>query len=709
MQNTGKIIGFSKYTKDQLEKMRSALQISLSLDQLDACAAYYRDTAKRDPFIAELRLLGRLANHPSVPMLTVAPTELITDNKAIADTYADLMSKRRTLFPSKRTPCTLGEVLPILNEAFRSVGKEPAKSNTVMLWQEAERYVLPKEPARGVYAPNGRIRLTEQAVAVTDTVPEERDFWAILLPVAMRTPADRRGAELLLSEDCAAHIEQVVSVGSAGLMEALLQVADGLWIELSRLSQVDEDVPLSIMTDCYEGRHLIRVSGKHVNSVMQAARAIGLRMMPFAMVSNEPRYVFANEKKAVFSLDSAFLRSLSRLHTASMALTEQTDVPPSPIAHTPLSTAVCSYLDRSDKIVSEDVIQIEKTLHATATSASSGTCGFEAAMRTVLAPLLTLAANGCDLGMSRLSVALELPQGTPDKAMAEQALSQILGIYRVLAELGRPISAWKTIASKEICTPELTVFASADGESTVPSRFVGDGHRVYCIAPDLRADGTYDIKSLRSLLSYLCDLKKKGDLLSARILCGESVTEALFAMCTSHTEYRITRDAIAAEGPLPLAILIEAASPIAAQKVAVTVKREPTEENFSLPAPVQSLIWSEKPQITLLASGNDPHAALLRAYLEEKGADARLFSDSTEEMNALSHSLLGSCYLILCGEVVYRPNERLHFALDTLIRSGGRILSVGKPAFLGQYPVSAYPAGLPAALVEQICTSFDEL
>ncbi len=706
MQNMGKVIGFSTYTPEQVEKMRKALQLSLSHEQLRYCASYYQGNAKRDPFIDELRMLDRIANHASVPMLATAPIELVTEDAALAQTYADLMSKRRTLYPTKRTPCAFGEIFTILNEALRRAGKVPLTKNAVTLWSTADQQVLSNEATPSICSPNGRFRLTEHTVLHTDAA--KNDFWAILLPFGARSHAEKKDADARLIKDCAGYIKQTVTVQSAGLMEVLLQVADGLWIDLSYLSQAGEEVPLSVMTDFYEGHHLIRMSGENVNRAMQAAKELSLRIQPFAMVMSDSRFVFANKKEELFSLETAFLRSLPRLRTVSLTLADGGGVTPSPIAHAPLSAAVCAYLSHSDEVVSEDVLQIEGTLHATA-SASADAGVFGTAMRTVLAPLLSLAASGCDLNTKRLSACIELPQEITDEKAVGEAFSLALGVYRVLAELALPLCATRVVCSQAAKKAELTVFASADGEDTVPSRFTGDGNRIYCIAPDTRRDGTYDIKSFRNLQSYLCDLRKKGVLVSARVLCGEPVTEGLALMSTSKTAYRITRQSIAAEEALPLAILIEACAPIEARQVGVTVSAKRTEEALpSLPL-MQSMIWSERPQITLLASGNDCHAAILRAYLEEKGADVYLFSDKAAQTDALARSLLGSQYLILCGQSIHRPSERLKFALGTLIRSGGKILSVKENSTIGEYPVISYPTGLPASVIGQICSSSDKL
>ena len=106
MMFQGKIRNFAAYTPAMAEQMKKDLSLFMQQQQLLYCANYYRTVEKRDPFIEELVMLDRFVSEYAPSPATFAPTECLTNHAPLAQTFADLLQKRKTLKPDVRYPLT---------------------------------------------------------------------------------------------------------------------------------------------------------------------------------------------------------------------------------------------------------------------------------------------------------------------------------------------------------------------------------------------------------------------------------------------------------------------------------------------------------------------------------------------------------------------------------------------------------------------------
>jgi hypothetical protein len=123
MERKGMIRRFGKYNLQQLEQMKQDLNIQMPLNKLIFCQSYYRATEKRDPAIEELQFLDLFSKDSEVSPLSIAPTELLTNETFVASTYADMMSKRYEMRPDAKLPCSLHELMHLANTYLERVGK----------------------------------------------------------------------------------------------------------------------------------------------------------------------------------------------------------------------------------------------------------------------------------------------------------------------------------------------------------------------------------------------------------------------------------------------------------------------------------------------------------------------------------------------------------------------------------------------------------
>ena len=114
---------FRQLRAGQFDRLRQEFGIGLSDEQLTGCAIHCALVLRRDPTIGELFLWDRLAKMP-FPVTKTTVSALETESAALAETYADMMAKRRDL--SLTTPMTLCEAFAPATDALARGGKEAA-------------------------------------------------------------------------------------------------------------------------------------------------------------------------------------------------------------------------------------------------------------------------------------------------------------------------------------------------------------------------------------------------------------------------------------------------------------------------------------------------------------------------------------------------------------------------------------------------------
>ena len=323
---------------------------------------------------------------------------------------------------------------------------------------------------------------------------------------------------------------------------------------------------------------------------------------------------------------------------------------------------------------------------------------------TSLASILSLAVSGCDHTGQQLAVSVGYPKDMIDNGRVDQLLSALLGLYRMQTELGIPTVTAPVLYATDTNTSEFSVISLTHGEAC-PQHFMRDGSRVYLMPVELQPNGLPRFSNLRKDLEYVADLRRRGVLYSARILCGESLTDGLKAMAKNGLTCRIRNSKLVSEDTQLMALLLETGVGIPAIPVggvvteaSETVRKELPQD---LPARITSLVWSETPEIVILCAPKDHEARRLAAALLKKGANVHCFEDYTTEAYRLSRSILGAQTLILCGNARIPKTPQVLFAVETLKNAGGYVISVGKNGDKNQ-PLF-FPEGLSEENLTQIC------
>lgn len=692
--------GFKRYSKDQLARLRQELGLRMSEEVLARCADHYRTAERRDPVPHELRLIDTLATTSlSAPeLLTVE--QFLTNDGFVAETYSDLLRKRSTLNPEARTPVSLTEALTVASRYLDRSGKPMTlPKRTLLLDDCSEARCIPGE-ANGFAISGARHQLRVTRRSGQGEVIEPTDTVILFQPkrdVPMPTYQKQIGV-LFKALGRVAPWKHFGKIREGGVLShLLLSIPCGFYLFMNDLiptvldeflfgdaaeDEYENDL-IETLTKDYIGCHIAIVSSEFAAKYYNRAPEYGIQATFIGAPNRQNTVAVMKDDEALFAPSVDFLRSLLPVKPVTAELTDEEHGTPCTASHIPTSAQSCAYLQAVTPRTPADGIQIGETLCAAAFARPTDSF-FKNAIYTALCPIFTLAAAGLAYTEQRLAIGMTISDKTDARAVGN-ALSAVLGLYRLQAELGIPAATASLLTDSETDTPELAVFCAADGQAQ-NGVLAEVGHPIYLLEPTYDENGLPDFKSLRELLHIVTDLARRDLIASTRVLCGESATDGLLKMSHDGRFCRLENEAIAAGGKLPIALLLECKTEIEDLAPIGRVEQKegiPAAEQAVLPLcePIQSMIWSDKTEFVILCEENDIDAQILEDAILQMGGNVRFFEAEQELGGAISRALLGAHVLILCGSVHLPDNEHTRFALDTMLGAGGKCWIVGRTEF----------------------------
>lgn len=683
----GKVRKFGHYSKIQLEKTAQDLNLAMTEEQLSYCASYYRTAEKRDPLISELRFLDTLASKLATAPATLAIEKFATNHRNVAETYADLIEKRATLAPETTTPPTVTEIFNIANAYLERSGKLCSLSNRSLLLEDGQytQHLSDGSGCLGISGARHQIRVLPKS-GLTGR-PETGDLFVLFQPKNSKNQLvyQKRIGDFFEAIGNTASWKLLDTVQACGLLPSILsQTNTGFRINLSALSESDSELTLAPLTEAFTGYHYAILPANDADRIRKKAEECGIRTRFFASATVANRISFTTEDAEVFSLNADFLRSILFIKAASAKYPDEKKSADTVIRHRPTTSVSCAYLHKQVEEPTTQARELDKTLLAAAYCDPTDAF-YTNAFYTALCPIVTLAAAGRTYPEQRLAIGMTIPELTKDSEQATgNCIASMLGIYRLQAELGIPAAATSLITDPAISDPQITAFSASSGFA-VSNTYQEVGNKIYCFQPKIDANGLPDFTSLRTMLRNLTARSQSGAIVSALVLCNESVTDGLLKMNRPGLYCHIEDNTIASHGSLPIAVLAECNAPIQGLSPIGVVEAKEEESEEPLPPesyePISSMIWSDKTEFTLLCNQNDIDAKILQNIISKKGGSAHLFESGADNAGAISRSLLGTHILILCKDAHLPNTEQVHFALDTMLRAGGVIWCVNRTDF----------------------------
>ncbi len=676
MKESGYIRSFGAYTAQMLEQTKKDLRIQMPVEALAFCAAYYRTELRRDPTIEELHLLDGLFASTMENALVYAPTELFTNDAFVAQTYADLMEKRRACTANLNAPATLEELAQLLPRYLERTGKQKKPEGVHLQVEDTASVDHCTSKQALLFAKDSRfcMRVSPQCKATESA----GDWFVLLRPTQGQTDAEFRFAvgTLLSAQPLAEQIQACHALHEGGLLAALLKMTGGAKLETEHLAKTQEPLPLQFLIDGYAGDYLLRISKSSAPLLRKTADELKLSVAVFGVATNDAFLeIKRSEERLIWK--ASFLRSLVDLHPVKAYLANEGastgeirlfsgDVQQNPY-----------FSDRPEPL-SDAVSQEGDILFSTASAAPESSF-FLHGLYTAIAPICALAASGVSYEDLTLNYGLSLPKACLNEEHFGECISSLLGIYRAQAEFATPSSSVLLLNEDAKAHPEIAVFAAGKG-TLLPSFFTTSGSRVYLLRPIMQENGMPNFDSLRQLLRTLLSWNRGGILRAARLVCGELLTDAVLGMRQGGRYCLVENGDILFSPACSFGILVESDAELSATFIGKVAAKEEalTKTEYLLPLDPARFIWKSEPELVILAAKRDGYASAMAKRLSDEGARVTLFSSPYTNEEAIARAMLSARAVLLCGNAALPQNPQTLFALDTMRRAGGACIALGK-------------------------------
>ena len=417
-----------------------ALGLSLPENCLLIIADYYRAAERRDPTPDELLILDAAYRGAITDAAVCAPITFTTDDPRCHAAYADLMDKRRVLFPEANAPATLGELANLASRYLSAHrGHAPIPGQTVLApsrdaaWQMA---ALGTSPVLGFSDRSSEnVALYGEApFACTAPSPEDRILWV------EHTPHSTRALENLFRSPAAPLIRRSLPVQPMELITALGRVLGNSGLGLC--FSVSEGLSPARLLQNEAPGVLLLCDPRGGRTIPDALRNVGLGFRLIAAVEKAPICRTADNRlrfpAAMLMPRPAITASVGAPHPAEPAAQVH---PLAALTHdlqTPAARCMDGFDPRIAPVLAQYPASVSCSKDRGMASLACTPVGdvFGDVQNAALALVTRLIAQGAAARKITLAVTLETPPVGEDPAAAGRVIAAILALHTVQVELG---------------------------------------------------------------------------------------------------------------------------------------------------------------------------------------------------------------------------------------------------------------------------------
>ena len=489
------ITDFITFTADELYTLACELGLSMSQDTLLLCQQYYVEQAKRTPTPAELLMLDGLVSETASAMEYQTVAELYADETYLADTYADMMARRRVLSPNVIAPPSFSELATLGRKHLDGSLPPNDKKPTATAGKGHGRKMAAKRKSKGyedellsVGGGNPSASVCREPVAVGDTV------YSVFRGANGGDDFDKTLDLFLASTAVVNWAKEILPVDNKSAVFSLLPL--GKSIEFTRFSLHGEKDLLSPE----EGAILIADAPSAADLLMEA-HDLGLRVQKLGRITKNGSFSipFTNDLSASFDL--SFLGELLYAEQSTVEIGRGS----------PEDTLL--------QIAPTTSFTLNKTPYSVTKVSASGSSPFHAALYAAVGGMSAAVASGADPTRISIATTVAAPENKKDPMALGSSLAAILGLYRAEAEFS--LYNCTTTFEEGEKTPTVTIWTMAPAEKAIPDTVVGGGTKLYYLEPQYNEGGLPDFESFRKLYAYIYGLNKDGLILSARAASGD--------------------------------------------------------------------------------------------------------------------------------------------------------------------------------------------
>ena len=686
--------GFAKLSSKKLASLKSQLGLTMSQEILETCTKYYRFCEpKQDPFREELLFLDRLVSLPA-PAHTLPLSDLYTNDSFVAETYADMMKKRRELRPNAKHPITPIEALRLATDYLERAGKTATTAAPITLACRTRKAFGGR--IGEIYADGSDFSLCTLDPS-GETKPQVGDRFILVYRGSMPTWKYREEIGGFLSRESVRRASRMIrTVPECGVLSMLLLTHNGLAINLTESLPDGTDPSLLSIGNRFAGYACILAPKSAAKELEEQIRACGMRPYTVATVTDGERTEFVFPQNQTLSFRTDFLRHLTVSKPQVARLPGEDSAPVARVSG--LASAKASAYLRGLQSKERLTLDAFTATAATAESASP----FRSALQATVSAVLSAASAGMKNEEMRLAIGVKYP-GTDQSAEQIGALmSGILGIYRAQTELAIPATCVAFEEDESLSSPEFTVFCLGKCKE-IPNEAAKEGGKLFCVSPAVQDNGLPCFDSLRQLLGKLSEQAESGRITGAYTVCNQTLTDALRVYAGKATLCRTDNRQILSDEKLPLAVLLQSDSALPYVEIGSVESKEAEacEADVWIEGDLNSCLnRGETTEVVLVARPTDADAHALADYVTSLGARATVLSPNAP---ALVHAILRAQMVLFCRGIEEPEDPRVCFACEAMDLAGGILLSLDPSlSFDEEFPILTLEGGLSAENLQSL-------
>lgn len=537
----GIVTNFAGFPGSLLLSMKNDVGLEMTVGFLEQLQQHYRNVEHRDPSLDELYFIDRMLTLAGAAGCAV--NELLTDSPAVAETYADMMSKYNASSRDSRVPL-IGQLAGTAGRYLERIGKKTSLNGKAAI--AAGAYSSPQIALSG-HTPICRTQNGAAGIAFrTQAVSAPAGSILVIISRWGATTDSEfydSAANLLTSREGRAVIAGRV-VGQRGIASAVCAFCKGAFVDLSVLPGISRPYELTELCDAAHGAIIAALPADAVNALLRAAYEKKMYSAVLGNVTSDSRLTVRHEYYTPVSLEMNFIRGLSHREDGQAIIRDQ-------YRGTPSAGSVANQRD----------CNADARLSMASARSADVSDPFFASLDATLTAIAGCVAGGASYDDIGISFDMELPCSSSAPASRGDALALVLGAYRAQIEFCIPDKNSRLSLSDDDRFRFTAAAAALTDEKArmVPASFTAAGSLVYILTPLIASDGMPDFEDLRRLWSYVNALCRDGTVLSAFAIGSDGAAAAIDAMCNSAVVFSKSADCpdVLLGKPAPGGIVIE--------------------------------------------------------------------------------------------------------------------------------------------------------
>jgi len=487
--STRTIVNFPFLTTESLNELIETLGFKMGLPELRFCQNAFRNNRLNNPTINELKIIDRVFYDNFKRPSSALVASFMTNDKLVADTYADLMARRKAIDPDYSSPCSIPEMLGILpkylgQKASYDISLFNGKHRNAELSacgykKIAETGISTSDCAAGIKVKS----------ANSNSVSNGNIIYAILKSFNNFPDFENRLNAFLACGEMRKSAKKTVVFDDESIVTVISSLGHG--VRLNTLHFEGKDGAVSPFEPLAEGdTGVITVFDKPESvDMLLASQLFGLRVVPIGHIAPQKTIDGIAQSGEHLSLSITFLHSLafSRL-TGCEADCEKPDI-----------------ADSSSSVY----INVNRDRYRMNSAVCGGENYYMAGFNSVLYSYSLCVASGAETPLA--SGTYTLPLNAPSEKDLGIATELALGAYRAECELELSDRSPKIEIDDK---PSLCFHTLAKTSVGIPSKFVGKGSKIYYLEPVYQENGLPDFENLKQMHTYIKLLISRGAVLS---------------------------------------------------------------------------------------------------------------------------------------------------------------------------------------------------